>query len=136
MPVTKKLDELGVNAPLRVVGNYGNELGGMYNISSLEGYDAMHKRRYGEFISYLSNGQLNIPSRSVAILDKHGPHTQDALELLGVSYYLHKFSDGRFSWAYPFGNIHNINLYGRMKHMRYLKMPRHILERFSRQSTK
>ncbi|MEK7577148.1 MAG: YfhO family protein [Patescibacteria group bacterium] len=102
MPVTKKLDELGVNAPLRVVGNYGNELGGMYNISSLEGYDAMHKRRYGEFISYLSNGQLNIPSRSVAILDKHGPHTQDALELLGVSYYLHKFSDGRFSWAYPF----------------------------------
>ncbi len=102
MGVTKKLDDLLTNSSYRVVGNYGNELGGMYHIPSLEGYDAMHKRRFGEFISFLSNGQMNMPSRSVANLDKHGPYIQQALELLGVRFYLHKFSDGRFAWAYPF----------------------------------
>lgn len=102
MNVTKKLDEILANSAYRVVGNYGNELGGMYHIPSLEGYDAMYKKRYGEFISFLSNGQINVPSRSVAILDKHGPYTQQALELLGVRFYLHKFSDGRLPWAYPF----------------------------------
>ena len=109
MPVTKKLDELRGAIPFRVVGNYGNELGGMYQISSVEGYDAMYKKRYGEFISYLSNGELNTPSRSVAILDKHGPHTQDALDLVGTKYYLHKFSDGRFPWAYPFWKFPQYN---------------------------
>lgn len=109
MPVTKKLDELRGASPFRVVGNYGNELGGMYQISSIEGYDAMYKKRYGEFILYLSSGTLSVPSRSVAILDKHGPHTQDALELVGTRYYLHKFSDGRFPWAYPFWEFPQYN---------------------------
>ena len=102
MAITKKLDEMLKNSSSRVVGNYGNELGGMYHVPSLEGYDAMYKRRYGEFVSFLSNGKMNIPSRSVVTLDKHGSYTQDGLELLGVRFYLHKFSDGRFAWAYPF----------------------------------
>lgn len=102
MAITKKLDDVLKSSPSRVVGNYGNELGGMYHVSSLEGYDAMYKRRYGEFMSFLSNGKMNMPSRSVVTLDKHGSYTQAGLELLGVRFYLHKFSDGRLPWAYPF----------------------------------
>ena len=102
MAITKKLDDVLKSSASRVVGNYGNELGGMYHVSSLEGYDAMYKKRFGEFVSYLSQGALNTPSRSVVLLDKHGIYTQQALEFLGVRFYIHKFSDARLPWAYPF----------------------------------
>lgn len=102
MEVTRKLNTILPNTAFRVAGNYGNELGGMYHVPSLEGYDAMYKRRYGEFIEYLTNERINEPQRSVVLLNKHGLLTQKALDLLGVKYYLHKVSDGRYPWAYPY----------------------------------
>lgn len=86
----------------RVFGNYGNEMSAIFGIHSIEGYDALYQRRYGEFVSYASFGKVNTPERSVVLLGKKGVHAQRALDLLGVRYILHRISDGRNVWAYPF----------------------------------
>ena len=56
----------------RVFGNYGNELSTAFHIPGIEGYDALYKKRYGEFLQASSNGFLSLPGRSVAAMDKNG----------------------------------------------------------------
>lgn len=89
----------------RAFGNVGNELGTYFGIGMLEGYDAVYQRRYGEFISALSRGAVGELARSVVPIDKHGLYTEDAFQLLGVRYVLHRISDGRNIWAYPVWNF-------------------------------
>ncbi len=86
----------------RVFGNFGNELATTFGISSIEGYDALYQKRYGEFISSLADGMIKEGARSVVLADKSGKYTEPALELLGVRYLFHRISDGRNVWAYPF----------------------------------
>ncbi len=86
----------------RVFGNFGAEASFRFKFFSIEGYDAMYKRRYGEFANAVSKGTVSAPPRSVVVFDKHGTYIREALELLGVRYIYHKNSDARASWAYPY----------------------------------
>jgi Ca2+/Na+ antiporter len=91
--------EIGQN---RVFGNIGNEVGSYFGIPLIEGYDAMYQGRYGEFINSASNGIVSTPGRSVVQFDKHGRYALPTLQLLGVKYILHRISDGRNVWAFPY----------------------------------
>jgi len=65
-------------------------------------YDAIYQARYGEFISASHDGTIGNIERSVVHLDKAGKYSEQMLQLLGASYILHRVSDGRHVWAYPF----------------------------------
>lgn len=110
MPVIETMKSLPDIGFARVMGNFGNEFSGMFHIQGLEGYDAVYKKRYGELVSALGDGKIKEPSRSVVLIDKHGLHTEKFLQLMGVRYYLHKVSDGRFGWAYPFWEYPNYDI--------------------------
>ena len=86
----------------RVFGNYGAEVSVYYKLLSVEGYDAVYIKRYGEFIASLSNGKLTESGRSVVAFSKNGLYTPKAINLLGIKYVVHKISDGQNVWAFPF----------------------------------
>jgi hypothetical protein len=87
----------------RMFGNLGGEVS-VAGVNGIEGYDAMYQKRYGEFLSSGSDGTIKRPERSVALLGKGGSHAQRILDLLGVSFIVHRLSDGRNVWAYPHWN--------------------------------
>lgn len=103
-PKTKVLEFLNPKeiGYYRVFGNIGNEVGTMFSLPLLEGYDALYQGRYGEFVGSAASSKINQPVRSVVLADKQGQYTEDLLELLGVRYVIHRLSDGRNVWAYPF----------------------------------
>ncbi len=88
----------------RVFGNFGNELTGYFSLQAIEGYDAVYQARYGEFLLSASDGNVHVPERSVAKISKYGANSEKVLEFLGVRYLLHRLSDGRYGWAYPYWN--------------------------------
>lgn len=102
LSVISKLKELTQNDHSRVFGNIGNEVGSQFGIQLIEGYDAVYQQRYGEFISSVNDGSARIPERSVVTFPKRGKYSEDILNMLGVKHYMHKKSDGRFVWAFPF----------------------------------
>lgn len=102
LPVISKLKELTEEDHSRVFGNIGNEVGSAFGLSLLEGYDAVYQQRYGTFIASVNDGVIHVPERSVVTFPKRGKYSLDVLAMLGVKYYMHKKSDGRFVWAYPF----------------------------------
>jgi hypothetical protein len=87
----------------RMFGNLGGEVS-VAGVNGIEGYDAMYQKRYGEFLSSGSDGTIKRPERSVALLGKGGRHAERILDLLGVSFIVHRLSDGRNVWAYPHWN--------------------------------
>ena len=89
----------GIN---RVFGGIGSEVGSVFSVPLIEGYDAVYKRRYGQFIASSSDGILKDAERSVVLFDKHGLYRDAVIELLGVRYVLHRLSDGRNIWAFPY----------------------------------
>jgi len=105
LAVITKLQSLVAKDQARVFGNIGNEVGSAFGIPLIEGYDAVYQYRYGKFISAAATGAIGQVQRSVVMLDKHGAYSQDTLDLLGTRYYVHKKSDGRFPWAYPFWEL-------------------------------
>ena len=86
----------------RVFGNIGNEVGTMFNIPLIEGYDAVYQARYGQFLGAVSKGFIYPGERSVAQFDKYGLFKTEALQLLGVRYVYHRKSDGRNVWVFPY----------------------------------
>ncbi len=86
----------------RIFGNLGGEVTNAFAISGIEGYDAIYQKRYGEFIRSTSEGKIITPERSIVQFPKIGRYTEEALQLLGVRYIVHRLSDGRFSWGYPY----------------------------------
>lgn len=86
----------------RAIGNYEAEVSNYYKLPSVEGYDPLYIERYGEFISALSDGSLKPLERSVVRFPKNGDKTPVAINLLGIKYIIHKISDGRNVWAFPF----------------------------------
>lgn len=88
----------------RVFGNLGSEASVYYKLPSIEGYDAVYNQRYGQFIASVKNGDLENSPRSVVLFSKQGLHSRKALNLLGVKYFVHKLSDGRSPWVFPFWN--------------------------------
>jgi len=86
----------------RVFGNLGAEALVYYNLPSVEGYDAVYIKRYGEFISFINRGDTEGIERSVVSFSKKGKYMSEAINLLGIKYVLHKISDGHNVWAFPF----------------------------------
>jgi hypothetical protein len=99
----------------RVFGNIGSgEVGTAFHIPLVEGYDAVYQARYGEFINAVSKGYVYPAGRSVVQFDKNGVYKTEALQLLGIKYIYHRFSDGRNVWVFPYweyladGSMHQI----------------------------
>lgn len=90
-----------ISSSSRSFGNYGAEISAYYKLPSVEGYDPVYNKRYGEFISSLSEGRVKDGERYVVSLSKNGRYTDKAVNLLGIKYIIHKVSDGRAVWAYP-----------------------------------
>lgn len=109
LPVITELQRLTGRDNSRVFGNIGNEAGSAFGIQLIEGYDAVYQHRYGRFMSAATEGKLRDVGRSVVVFDKHGLYSEKILQLLGVRYYAHKKSDGRFPWAYPFWELPQYN---------------------------
>lgn len=86
----------------RIFGNLGGEAINGFSLFGIEGYDAVYQRRYGEFIRSTSDGKFRTPERSVVQFPKVGSFSERALQLLGVRYVVHRLSDGRFGWTYPY----------------------------------
>lgn len=100
VPITKFYPQIsGYN---RVIGNYGAEGSVYYHLPSLEGYDAVYIRRYGQFIASLQNGKLTDSYRSVVDYPYQGAHTLLGANLLGAKYIVHKTSDGQNVWEFPY----------------------------------
>lgn len=89
----------------RVFGNIFNEFTGINFLQGIIGYDAVYQTRYGEYISTAVDGKIRVPERSVVNLAKDGKYAEKILEFLGVKYLVHRLSDGRFGWAYPYWNF-------------------------------
>jgi len=88
----------------RVFGNLGTEAIMYYKLSSIEGYDAVYNKRYGQFMTSVKNGNVGAHARSVVIFPKYGLYSQGVLNLLGVKYLIHKIADGYSPWTFPFWN--------------------------------
>ncbi len=86
----------------RSMSNLEAGVGDYYNLLSLEGYDALYIKRYGEFAASISNGTISESARSVVLFPKDSPNTSAIINLLDVKYVIHKFSDGRNNWTFPF----------------------------------
>lgn len=100
IPVTKYFSSISNYD--RVIGNLGGEATIYYKLPSLEGYDAVYPKRYGEFIASLSDGKIKNAYRSVVLFPKDGKYSLQALQLLGVRYVIHKISDDHKGWTFPF----------------------------------
>ena len=85
----------------RVLGSFGAEDAVYYKMPSVEGYDAVYIKSYGEFIASLNSGKLTESARSVVSLPYDGKYTAKAINLLGIKYIAHKISDGNNSWTFP-----------------------------------
>lgn len=86
----------------RIFGNLGGEVTNAFAFFGIEGYDAVYQKRYGEFIRATSEGKIITPERSVVQFAKIATYSEQVLQLLGVRYLVHRLSDGRSSWAYPY----------------------------------
>ena len=91
----------------RVFGNFGTETQTYFHIPSVEGYDPLYIKRYGEFITTAGDRKIGELARSTVYLNKNGFYTEKILNLLGVKYVLHTISDGRNIWAFPFWQYPN-----------------------------
>jgi hypothetical protein len=100
IPIAEEFNKIsGFN---RVLAGLGVEGVIYYKLPSLEGYDAVYIKRYGEFIASLGNGKFTESARSVVDFPKSGLYTKQAVNLLGVKYVVHKVSDDHASWTFPF----------------------------------
>ena len=100
IPISKEFDKLsGFN---RIFGNFGAEATMFYKIQSVNGYDAVYLRRYGEFIASLQNGKLSESARSVVTFPVNGLYAPKAINLLGINYIVNKKSDGHAPWNFPY----------------------------------
>ncbi len=85
----------------RVFGKIGSYVDSNYKLPSIEGYDPLYIRRYGEFIESAKNGEPAPAVRSLAILDKNAKYADRVLDLLGVTVIYHVIGDTNKSWAFP-----------------------------------
>ncbi len=86
----------------RALGNLGGEASIYYKLPSVEGYDALHMKRYAEFISFIEDGKPRDLNRSVVIFPKNGLHTPKAINLLNIRYIVHKLADDQAGWTFPY----------------------------------
>lgn len=100
VPASQAFSE--ITGPGRVIGNFGGEAAVYYRLPSLEGYDALYIKRYGEFAASITDGRLKESFRSVVMFPIDSPYTASMINLLDVKYVVHKAADGRAGWTFPF----------------------------------
>ncbi|MBI2031284.1 MAG: YfhO family protein [Candidatus Levybacteria bacterium] len=101
-PDTKTTQEFKrISGYERVLGNLGAEALVYYKVPSIEGYDAVYIKRYGEFISFINAGLRDELWASVVIFSRDGKSTSDSINLLGIKYIIHKISDDNMGWTFP-----------------------------------
>jgi hypothetical protein len=86
----------------RVFGNLGGEASIYYGLASVEGYDALYSKRYGQFMGYLENNEFISSNWSVVSFPKNSKNTQKAINMLDIKYIVHKLADDHASWTFPF----------------------------------
>ncbi|MDP2638369.1 MAG: YfhO family protein [Candidatus Levybacteria bacterium] len=85
----------------RVFGNLGGEVSMYYKLPSVEGYDALYSKRYGQLIGYIEKGEFIESNWSVVYFPKNSKNTSKATNLLNIKYIVHKLADDGASWAFP-----------------------------------
>lgn len=85
----------------RLFGNFGAEISSYYGIPSIEGYDPLFIKRYGEFVQSADYGSFVDAQRSVVKISRRGEQMSRALDLLGVNLILHPLGDTNQNWAFP-----------------------------------
>lgn len=86
----------------RVFGNLGGEATMYYKLPSVEGYDALYSKRYGQFIGYIEKEEFLESNWSVVNFPKNSPNTPKAIDLLDIKYIVHKLADDHAGWTFPF----------------------------------
>lgn len=86
----------------RAVGNYSAEVSNFYQLPSLDGYDALYPKRFGEFMSYAADGYVHEADRSVVTFPKDGMYTASVINLLNAEYIIHKVADTNKTWTFPY----------------------------------
>lgn len=85
----------------RVFGKFGSYIDTYYRLPSIEGYDPLYIKRYGEFIAGSEKGVYSPAVKSLAVLDKRSKYASRVLDLLGVNVFFHVIGDTGKDWAYP-----------------------------------
>jgi uncharacterized membrane protein YfhO len=99
VPVIQKMQqEIGYG---RVYGDFGAYFSVYYHLPSVEGYDPLYSKRYGELIQSAKTGNFTGALRSEVVLDRRGAYTQRVLDLLGVMLIYQPISHSNQPWAFP-----------------------------------
>ena len=85
----------------RVFGNLGGEASIYYKLPSVEGYDALYSKRYGQFVGYIEKEEFLESNWSVVSFPKNSDNTSKAINLLNVKYIVHKLADDKAPWTFP-----------------------------------
>lgn len=85
----------------RVYGKFGSYIDTYYRLPSIEGYDPLYVRRYGEFLASASIGTYQPAVKSLAVLDKRAKYSERVLDLMGVTVLFHVIGDTGRDWAFP-----------------------------------
>ena len=100
LPTTSAFSK--ISGKERMISNLDTGVADYYNLLSLEGYDALYIKRYGEFAASISDGKLKQSYRSVVIFPKDSPNISVMMNLLGTKYVVHRNSDNGAVWTFPF----------------------------------
>ncbi|HSX40162.1 MAG TPA: YfhO family protein, partial [Candidatus Saccharimonadales bacterium] len=88
----------------RVFGNFSAENAVYFHLPSVEGYDPLYIKRYGEFIAGIdTTGQSGL-TQAVVLLPRESENTSKAINLLGIKYFLQKKKDNHKNWTFPIWN--------------------------------
>lgn len=88
----------------RYLGNLGAQIASYYQLSSLEGYDPLYIKRYGEFIRTAYSGRYLSAERSVVKLDRGSKYIYSILDITNTHLIYHPKGDTNQSWAFPVWN--------------------------------
>lgn len=85
----------------RVYGDFGAYVDTYFHIPSIEGYDPLYIKRYGEFLASAKTGDLRENQKSIVRLDRDGKYANRVLDLLGVTIIYSPMSFLNQPWAFP-----------------------------------
>ena len=91
----------------RVFGNLGGEASIYYKLPSVEGYDALYSKRYGQFVGYIEKEEFLESNWSVVSFPKNSKNTSKAINLLDLKYIVHKLADDHAVWTFPYWTYPN-----------------------------
>jgi|SRR5882724_2739225 len=85
----------------RVYGDFGAYIDIYYHLPSIEGYDPLYSKHYGEFIETAKTGKFFSAIKSEVRLQANGKYSQRVLDLLGVTLIYQPIAYTNKPWGYP-----------------------------------